>query len=255
MTPALPDSFRRIPIAHRGLHDRAAGRIENSPAAFRAAVEGGWGIELDVQLSADGEAMVFHDYDLERLTGREGMVREHPADVLTALVLTGGEDRIPTLPQVLDLVRGRVPLLVEVKDQDGGLGPDVGSLEQAVARAVEGYDGDLALMSFNPHSVAALAELCPDVPRGLTTEAFRPGDWPVPETRLSELSAIADYDRVGASFISHGHRDLSSPRVAGLKAQGAAILCWTIRSTDEETAARRIADNVTFEGYLPERAT
>ncbi len=255
MTAALPDSFRRIPIAHRGLHDRAAGRIENSPAAFRAAVEGGWGIELDVQLSADGEAMVFHDYDLERLTGVAGAVRGMKAEDLASLMLTGGDDGIPTLSQVLDLVAGRVPLLVEVKDQDGALGADVGPLEQAVARAVEGYDGDLALMSFNPHSVAALAELCPDVPRGLTTEAFRPGDWPAPETRLSKLSAIADYDRVGASFISHRHRDLSSPRVADLKAQGAVILCWTIRSTDEETAARRVADNLTFEGYLPERAT
>ena len=253
MMASLPDSFRRIPIAHRALHDRSAGRIENSLAAVRAAVEGGWGIEIDVQLAADGEAMVFHDYDLARLTGSDGPVRDRRAEELGTLILTGGHEGIPTLSQVLEAVGGRVPLLVEVKDQDGGLGPDVGPLERAVARAIDGYRGDLALMSFNPHSVAALAELCPVVPRGLTTEAFRPGDWPVPEPRLAELSGIPDYDRVGASFISHGHRDLSSLRVAELKAQGAAILCWTIRSRDEEAAARRVADNVTFEGYLPER--
>jgi len=105
-------------------------------------------------------------------------------------------------------------------------------------------------MSFNPHSVAAMARHAPQVARGITTSAFRIADWTgLPAAVRRRLRAIADYDAVGASFISHEARDLGRARVAALKAAGAAILCWTIRSPAAEAAARRIADNVTFEGY------
>jgi glycerophosphoryl diester phosphodiesterase len=251
MTPPLPAAFTALPLAHRGLHDRARGRPENSRAAVRAAVKAGYGIEIDLQLSADGQAMVFHDYALARLTGEEGALRQRSAAELAALRLTGGDEGIPRLEEVLALVAGRVPLLVEVKDQDGALGPGVGALEDAAAAALRGYDGPLAVMSFNPHSVAALARLLPATPRGLTTEAFRPDGWPVPPARLAELRGIADVDRVDASFISHDHRDLSRPRVAELKARGLPVLCWTIRTEAEEAQARRIADGITFEGYAP----
>lgn len=249
MTP-LPCAFLDRPIAHRALHDRAAGRIENSPAAIRAAVAAGYGIEIDIQRSADGQAMVFHDYDLQRLTGTRGAIQQHSAKALRGLTLTGGNDTIPTLPEVLALVGGAVPLLIEVKDQDGAMGPRVGTLEDAIAAALDGYDGPVALMSFNPHSVAALADRMPQHPRGLTTCAYAPGDYPtLPAATRDALRDIPDAHRTGASFISHDRRDLSSPRVAALKAQGLAVLCWTVRSPEEEARARRIAQNVTFEGY------
>lgn len=249
MTP-LPRAFLDRPIAHRALHDRAAGRIENSPAAIRAAIAAGYGIEIDIQRSADGQAMVFHDYDLQRLTGTRGAIQQHSAKALRGLTLTGGNDTIPTLPEVLALVGGAVPLLIEVKDQDGAMGPRVGPLEDAVAAALDGYDGPVALMSFNPHSVAALADRMPQHPRGLTTCAYAPEDHPtLPAATRDTLRGIPDAHRTGASFISHDHRDLSSPRVAALKAQGLAVLCWTVRSPEEEASARRIAQNVTFEGY------
>lgn len=251
MTQSLPRSFLDRPIAHRACHHRASGRPENSSAAVRAAVEKGFGIEIDVQLSQDNVAMVFHDYDLKRLTAQDGLLRDRRAEELCAIPLRGSDEGIPTLAQVLSIVAGRVPLLVEIKDQDGGLGPETGPLETAVADAIAGYPGDLALMSFNPHSVAALQTLAPDVPRGLTTDPFRASQWPVPAARLAELRTIRDYERVGASFISHKHTDLTNPRVAELKSDGAAVLCWTVRSPAQEEAARRIADNVTFEGYLP----
>lgn len=247
--PLHPDLVR-IPVAHRALHDRAAGRPENSRAAVRAAVAAGYAIEIDVQPSADGVAMVFHDETLERLTAETGPIAARPAAELGRIALRDAGDGIPTLREILALIAGRVPLVIEVKDQDGALGPAVGPLERAVAADLRGYAGPVAVMSFNPHSVAALALAAPDVPRGLVTCAFDADDWPdVPPARRAELAAIPDYDRVGAVFVSHQGNQLSMPRVAELKAQGAFILCWTIRSPDQERAARQVAQNVTFEGY------
>ncbi|MFU8881345.1 MAG: glycerophosphodiester phosphodiesterase family protein [Rhodobacterales bacterium] len=247
---ALPDAFLKAPIAHRALHDVSAGRPENSPAAIEAAARAGYGIEIDLQLSHDGVAMVFHDYDLKRLTGQAGPVRQRSAAELGQITLTGGTDTIPTLTQVLQQVAGRVPLLIEIKDQDGAMGASVGALERATAQALQGYDGPVAVMSFNPHSMIAMAGLAPAIPRGLTTCSFSVKDWPLlPAGTRTRLREIPDYDAARASFISHQASDLGAGRVADLKARGAAILCWTIRSAQSEAEARRIAQNVTFEGY------
>ncbi len=255
MIPALPKSFLTRPLAHRALHDLAARRPENAPSAIQAAIDAGYGIEIDVQPSKDGHAMVFHDYQLDRLTGEKGAIAQRDAADLQAIPLTGGRpgDTIPTLQQVLDQVAGQVPLLVEIKDQDGALGPNTGALEAECARLLAAYDGPVAVMSFNPHAIAAFAKHAPDIPRGLVTGRFRKDGWLlVPDQRLDELRDIPDYTRVGASFISHRADDLTAPRVAALKADGAAILCWTTRSAEEGAKALIIADNVTFEGYLPE---
>lgn len=244
----LPSVFLDRPIAHRALH--GAGRPENSRAAMRAAIAGGYGIELDLQASRDGQAMVFHDYDLRRLTAETGAVRLRMAGELSGIALTGGDEGIPDLPEVLDMVAGQVPLLIELKDQHGGMGDTDGTLEEATARAVAGYGGPVALMSFNPHMVARLAALLPDVPRGLTTCDYSAEHWPtLPAQARDHLRDIADFDRVGASFISHQRSDLGSAPVAALKARGVPVLCWTIRSPAEAEAALRVADNITFEGY------
>jgi glycerophosphoryl diester phosphodiesterase len=255
MTPVpLPESLKRLPIAHRGLHDRARGRIENAPAAIRAAVAAGYGIEIDLQLSQDGQAMVFHDETLDRLTGETGAVGARTAAALCRIRLGDSDDTIPTLADVLDLIAGRVPLLIEIKDQSLTMGPTDGRLEGATAAALRGYRGDVAVMSFNPASVAEMARLAPLIPRGITTAAYDPADWaPLPPATCDRLRAIPDYGPTGSSFISHEAADLDRPRVAELKAAGAAILCWTIRSSDAEARARRIADNVTFEGYAARR--
>ena len=108
-------------------------------------------------------------------------------------------------------------------------------------------------MSFNPHAVAAFGQAAPRIPRGLVTDDFDSGNWGlVPEARRTALRAIPDFDAVGASFISHDARDLDSPAVTALRERGVPILCWTVRSAAEERAARRVADNITFEGYRPE---
>ena len=249
MSP-LPVAFLKAPIAHRALHDIAAGRPENSPAAIEAACQAGYGIEIDLQLSSDGEAMVFHDYDLKRLTDTEGPVRQRSAAELGQIRLKGGTDTIPTLSEVLQLVAGRVPLLIEIKDQDGAMGANVGALEAAAARVLQGYRGPVAVMSFNPHSMVAMAGLAPEIPRGLTTCDFSAEDWPLlPAGTRARLRDIPDYDAARACFISHEACDLDAARVSDLKARGAAILCWTIKSAEAEAAARRVAHNVTFEGY------
>ena len=251
--PALPPSFLARPIAHRGLHDRAVGVIENSPAAFAAAIAAGYGIELDLQLSRDGVAMVFHDDSLDRLTGETGPVRARDAAALGQIALTGARagDRIPTLGAVLEQVAGKVPLLIEPKDQSGGLGVAGRDLEQAVAATLAGYRGDVAVMSFNPAMMAAMADLAPDLPRGLTSCGFDPAEWTTlaPET-CAMLAEIGSFDAVGASFISHDWRDLARPRVAALKAAAVPILCWTVKSPEVEQVARQMADQITFEGYL-----
>ena len=165
--------------------------IENSRAAFEAAIAAGYGIEMDIQRSADGEAMVFHDYEMLRLTDEPGLIHDYTAAQLGRIALLGADEPVPTLARVLELVAGRTALLIEIKDQDGALGPDVGPLEARVAALLADYPGEVALMSFNPHSVAALAEAAPDRPRGLTTCAFEDADWSLPDYRRAELAALA----------------------------------------------------------------
>lgn len=246
----LPDAFLGAPLAHRAFHAKVRGRPENSRAAIEAAIEAGYGIEIDVQLSRDNIAMVFHDYELSRLTAEKGPIRQRSAKELANIPLKGGDETIPTLSEVLDLVAGRVPVLIEIKDQDGVMGPNVGALEGSVARALTDYDGPVAVMSFNPHSMAEMASLAPDVPRGLATCSFSQEDWPIlPQVTRTLLARIPDLERVGACFISHDVKDLAAPRVAEIKDAGLPVLCWTVKSKRMETQAREIADNVTFEGY------
>ena len=250
MRVPLPPAFRTIPLAHRGYHDRAAGRPENSLGAFRAAVEAGYGIELDVQITADGQAVVFHDHQLDRLTAQTGPVISYTAAELGRIHLLGSDETIPTLTTVLAMVDGRVPVLIEIKDRFDAMAPTSGRLEQAIAAALADYPGPVAVMSFNPDCVARMARLAPLIPRGLTTEYFDPAHWaPLSPAACDRLRAIPDYDPTLSSFISHKAADLSYPRVGDLKAQGADILCWTIRSPQAEAKARLVAQNITFEGY------
>lgn len=246
----LPKDFFARPFAHRGLHDRADGRIENSPSAVTAAVKAGYGIEIDVQLSLDRVAMVFHDYSLQRLTGQVGVIQQVDSNDLAQLTLTDSTDTIRTLPEILKLIAGQVPLLIEIKDQDGAMGPNVGPLECAVARDIADYSGDVAVMSFNPHSIAAFRTYDTTHAVGLVTDPFTQEDWPtIPAPRRAELAKIPDADRLACAFISHNRADLASDAVAAQKVAGRGVCCWTVRSVEQEEAARQYADTITFEGY------
>ncbi len=250
MRTPLPAAFLLSPLAHRAYHNRAEGRPENSRGAMRAAIAAGYGIEMDLQLSKDGVAMVFHDEALDRLTEASGLLRDRTAVELGQVKLRDCDEGIPTLAEVLALVAGRAPLLIEIKDQTDLMAATDGRLETATATALADYRGAVAVMSFNPHSITHMARLAPHIARGLTTSAFDPADWaPLPAATCDHLRAIPDYERTESSFISHEAADLASPRVAELKSQGAAILCWTIKSAQAEAIARQIAQNITFEQY------
>jgi glycerophosphoryl diester phosphodiesterase len=251
----LDPLFTGPALAHRGLHDRAAGRVENSRAAVRAAVEAGYGVEIDVQLSADGEAMVFHDATLDRLTAETGALRARAAADLGAIALKDGGETIPTLAEILGIVAGRAALLIEIKDQGGRMDETgVGPLEARVAALLAGYRGPVAVMSFNPASVIALRGLAPAIPRGLT--AGEPDCYDEQELgseRLASLARLDAFDAAGASFVSYHWRALPTPETARLRAAGLPVLCWTLRSAADDAAARAHADNVTFEGYAAAR--
>lgn len=250
MTVALDADFLRLPIAHRGLH--GPGVPENSLAAFRAAISAGYGIELDVQHAADGEPMVFHDYDLIRMAGCEGYIADASRDELARMRLGKTDESIPTLAEVVRLVAGQVPLLVEIKDQDGRLGENIGELQDRVASMLAPYRGPVAVMSFNPHTVAAFTRASDRTPAGLVACAFDEDDWPMlePEDR-GRLAALAGFEGAGAVFVAHDHRDLANPALHALRAKGVPVLSWTIRSPEEEALARAMSDNITFERYTP----
>ena len=187
----LPEVFLERPIAHRGLHNARAGVIENSMSAFQAAIAHGYAIELDVQLSSDDHAIVFHDYHLDRLTGESGPVRERTAAELAQIRLSGSEDAKLTLADVLAEINGTVPVLIEIKDQSLIYGRVDGVLERSVAKALKSYEGPAAVMSFNPHATRAMAEYAPGVARGLVTERFTFINVPDRTTR-HRMNAIAD---------------------------------------------------------------
>lgn len=251
---ALHPDFLRLPVAHRGLH--RPGLPENSMAAFRAAIANGYGIECDIQRAMDGTPMVFHDYELRRLTHEaNGTVAASTPQHLARLRLLGTDETIPTLAQMLAGVAGRVPLLIEIKDPTMDVSAAVGKLPERVAAELAGYPGPVAVMSFNPHVIAAFHKAAPDIAVGLTTCGYEPGEWPMLDAgRRAHLAAIADFDAVGASFISHDRADLDNPAVTALKARGVPVLTWTVRSQGQEVEARRVADNITFEDYLANTA-
>ncbi|MEM6608778.1 MAG: glycerophosphodiester phosphodiesterase family protein [Pseudomonadota bacterium] len=243
------------PIAHRALHSLAEGAPENSLPAVTRAVHHGYGIEIDLQPSADGVAMVFHDATLDRMTAERGPFRARNADSLRDIQLADCPTHIPTLTEVLAAVSGAVPILLEIKDQSGCLTGSDGVLETATIEALTGYDGPVAVMSFNPDMIAKIAELAPDIPRGLVTAEFEPPYWSfVPRARAAHLRQFPDLERVGACFLSHDVQALANPDLAALRARGLPILTWTIRNAAQEAMARPLVDNITFEGYVPQMA-
>jgi glycerophosphoryl diester phosphodiesterase len=245
--------FINGPIAHRTLHDVKSGIPENSWEGLEKAISRGYAIEIDLQLSRDGIPVVFHDYKLNRVTDEIGFISDRRAAELEKIVLKGGQKGIPRFDAFMSYIAGRVPVLIELKDQDGTLGDSPSVFESAVCKTLENYTGPVAIMSFNPFMIERCAKLLPNIPRGLITEVFKQDEWPnISKLRCDKLTKISDYFTAGATFISHDHMDLKSDEVDRLKKAGATILCWTVRSQNEDNEARKIADSVTFENYLPD---
>ncbi len=229
------EALRAVPFAHRGLH--GSGAVENSRAAFEAAIARGHGIELDVQISRDGEAMVFHDWRLERLTEDAGPVKCFTAMALGGIRLRNSSETIPTLVEVLRLVAGRVPLLIEVKWR-GRRGKRPG---RAVQRALRGYRGAVGVMSFNPSVGGWLARNEPDILRGLVvSEEKKRNLRGAIERRLGLLRARPD-------FLAYDVRDLPSRFAAAARVRGLSVLTWTVRSDADRARAAAHADQIIYE--------
>jgi glycerophosphoryl diester phosphodiesterase len=235
------------PIAHRGLWS-ADGAPENSLAAFEAAARAGYGVELDVQLSADGEAMVFHDDRLERLTMGYGRLADRRAAELAALKLGRTDERLPSLAEALSVLAGRVPVLVELKV----LGGEEGPLERRVAELLSGYDGPAGLLSFNPLAVAAFADLAPERPRGLNSLAYTDAaHWLLSIGRRKSLDRLEHAETAKADFLSLGLDMLPSPAADALRAAGRPVICWTVRSAHQWARVKPYCDGFMFEGWRP----
>jgi len=241
------ESWERLfdpPIAHRGLWS-PDGAPENSLAAFQAACSHGYGIELDVQLSADGEAMVFHDGRLERMCGAEGRMSDHSAADLGRLKLKGSDETIPTLADTLTLVGHRAMVLIELKTPPG----EVGALEKRVHEVLIDHNGPIAVIGFNPYSHAWFAQHHPGVLRGLNSYAYADDSAHMaPEQR----KAYARLEHVGMAkphFLALGTDILPTKRATELREGGMPVVAWTLRSPAEWEKVRDHSDNLIFEGF------
>ncbi len=240
------------PIAHRGLHDRTKGVIENSHAAFAAAVAHGFAMECDVQLTADGEAVVFHDFDLDRLTAGSGAVVDHKARDLSRTTLSGSAagDTVRTLTELLDLVAGRAPIVVEIKSSfDGDL-----RLTRRVAEVLAGRPDRIAVKSFDPRVVAALRMMIPDRPRGIVAMSHYeyPDYRKVPPDEKRAMANLLHFSETLPDFISWRVHDLPhcGPHLCRTQL-GLPVMTWTVRNPDDVARARLHADQMIFEGFLP----
>jgi glycerophosphoryl diester phosphodiesterase len=223
------------PFAHRGLH---GGDIpENSRAAFAAAIGEGHGIELDVVASRDGEAIVFHDYDLARLTEQQGPVAERSSAELRRIGLSGSQETIPSLSEALQLIAGRVPLLIEVKAPERQVAP----LCLAVLRALDGYRGAVGVMSFNPGVAHWFGRHGERVPRGLVVTEQGKGRI---RGRLERRLALW---RARPDFLAYDIRDLPSLMSMRARARGLPVLTWTCRGREDRERAADHADQIIYE--------
>jgi glycerophosphoryl diester phosphodiesterase len=247
---AAPDWLVARPIAHRGLHDRAGGIFENTLSAAEAAIAGGFPIECDVQLSADGEAIVFHDHELDRLTGAIGPVLTRTAAQLGLLRVGGTADSIPTLSEFLNRIDRRVPLVIEVKSRFDG----DERLARRVAEILAGRRDPIAVKSFDPDVVALLRRIAPSLPRGIVAQSRYEGREAVSlgADRVREMTDLLHWERTAPDFLSWRVSDLpaAAPHLGRLLG-GVPVMTWTVRSEADAAHGYAHADQIVFEGFRP----
>lgn len=228
------------PIAHRGLHDMNKRVWENTLSAFRRAVDRNFAIECDVHLSSDRVPVVIHDGDLKRLTGDDGFVWQRTGAELQTLRVGGTKDRVPLLSELLELVRGKVPLVIEVK---GIAGHDEGLVE-AVGAQLKPYKGKAAVMSFDHWLIRDFKRYLPDIPVGLTAYGK---DNALIEAHFAMLAH-------GLDFTSYAAGDLPNPFVSFVRERlKMPVITWTIRDKPAVDLTFKYADQMTFEGFDPDK--
>lgn len=248
------DWLKTTDFAHRGLHGLSEHCPENSMPAFEEAVDHGYGIEIDIQRSADNEAIAYHDLSLKRLTGKKGLLANMQTRELKKIRYLGTGVRISTLKDLLKFVRGRVPLLLEIKSAPG----IPGTLELRVAELVRRYSGPVAMMSWAPATVEAMAILAPGVPAGRViskyTDPQTPARFQWLQTKVSSVLSPS-MQRLGPSsklrFVACDIKDLLSENSQKTHEKDTPVLAWTITSSQEADRARAVADSIIFEGFKP----
>jgi glycerophosphoryl diester phosphodiesterase len=238
------------PVAHRGLHDRSSGIVENMPGAALAAIHGNFAIECDIQLTADGEAMVHHDDMLGRLTEGSGALLGLTSAALKEVRFKDTAERMMSLADLCMLVRGRVPIIVEVKSHfDGDR-----RLARRMAEVLSSYAGPVAGMSFDPDQVVALRETMPELPRGIVAQNdYTEADWPeATVTQRKGMRHLRHAWRTRPHFVAYWVNDLpaAAPWIAH-RLFGLPLLTWTVRTEVQRTRAARYADQMIFEGFRP----
>jgi glycerophosphoryl diester phosphodiesterase len=246
-----PDWLTARPVAHRGLHDRARGIIENMPQAFQAAIAGNFSIELDVQLSADGEAIVHHDDALGRLNEGGEKLTQLTAAQLKQVPFKDTADRMITLGELCDLTAGRVPLVVEIKSHfDGDQ-----KLVRRIVEVLKSYSGPAVAMSFDPDQVLALKELAPKIVRGIVAQRSYDDDyWTKTSAEQRQgMTALRHGFRTQPHFVAFWVDQLPAPAPwIARNLFGCPLLTWTVRTPDQRRRAGQYADQMIFEGFVPE---
>ena len=245
-----PDWLTARPVAHRGLHDAARGIMENMPAAARAAIDGNFTIECDIQLTADGEAMVHHDNALGRVTEGSGALLGKTAAELRAVKFKNTSERMMSLGELCAIVAGRVPLVIEVKSHfDGDR-----RLVSRMAEVLAAYSGPAAGMSFDPDQVLALRELIPSRPRGIVAEReYTEDEWPeASAAQRRGMTHLRHAFRTRPHFVAYWVDELpaAAPWIAR-NIFGLPLLTWTVRTPEQRAHAARHADQMIFEGFNP----
>jgi glycerophosphoryl diester phosphodiesterase len=238
------------PIAHRGLHDKAKGIIENTASAAKAAIAGNYAIECDVQLTADGEAVVFHDFTLDRLTSGKGPVAALSAAALAELAIREAADRIMALGDWLSLIASRSVAVIEIKSDFSG---DM-RLAHRTAEVVKGYDGPFALKSFDPAIVKELRKVAPAVPRGIIAmNDYDHHDYVrLTPAQKHALANLLHFSQTRPDFLSWRVGDLPVAAPFLCRTQlGLPVMTWTVRTQEERAIASAHADQMVFEGFRP----
>ena len=240
--------FEDVLIAHRGLHDNRSGAPENSMPAFRKAVEAGYGIELDVQRTADGKLVVFHDMNLKRMTGVDGRLTEHTYEELLAYSLGQSRERIPLFEDVLKMVGGRVPMVIEIK-----VGIRYKATTVAVEQMLRSYHGVYCMECFNPFALAWYRKHDPAILRGQLSEDYSQEEIRLPGLIRFILTNMLLNFLARPDFISYNHRDKKkhSFRICRKLFKGKTA-AWTIKTQGELEAARDMFDVFIFDSFLPE---
>lgn len=234
------------PIAHRGLHDWKAGAVENTLGACAAAVAGNYAIECDLQISRDGEAVLFHDDTLERVMREHGPVKEFTVADLKRMTFRHSDEQIPTLSELLSLVAGAVPLVIELKPQWDG---DMALTERALD-VLRSYDGAHCLMSFDPDVVKTIKDRSPQTIRGFISDrAFDSYYNRLPIKQRLALRTLSCLEDIEPQFLSVDVDELPWAAVTTLRRSGLPVICWTVRSAEQAAFARQHTDQITFEGF------